>query len=455
MPGYANWKTLYREESLALWEAGYRVDRPSGEVSTKFLPFPEQFLELEERGGVPEADWEVAYWKLWAMTEQGQRENWNYAEPDDLEAILRASAATPQLLPLTDVDYAGRIAGAWLGKCTGVVLGKPLEMGFDRAQVREYLASVDRYPLADWVPIRSEALNRSLRSDCLPSSSGQVHFVQPDDDIHYLVLALLLCEKKGIGFTKNDVLTNWVDNIPYHWTWCSSRQAYYRFVNFVDEPSHESQMERIPYELNPWRECIDGQLRGDLWGMIQPGSPHGAARLAYRDCSVSLVKNGVYGGMFVAGCVAGALSAEPSVDTILDAGLSVIPSQSRLAEAVRKVRGWYAQSQDWQVTDDLIQQTWGHLPFAGAINNMAKVVLSLLHGNLNHSKTITTAVMAGLDTDCNAGTAGCIVGAAVGTAGLESRWVAPLQDTVKTVVADFGEGKISDLIGRTVRLRQA
>ncbi len=85
-----------------------------------------------------------------------------------------------------------------------------------------------------------------------------------------------------------------------------------------------------------------------------------------------------------------------------------------------------------------------------AIHNIAIMVLSLLHGNLNFDKTITTAVMCGIDTDCNSATAGSIVGAAIGYDRLEQKWVAPLQDTAKTVVANFGEGTITDLIQRTI-----
>jgi ADP-ribosylglycohydrolase len=83
---------------------------------------------------------------------------------------------------------------------------------------------------------------------------------------------------------------------------------------------------------------------------------------------------------------------------------------------------------------------------------MAIVVLALIHGQLDYTKAITTAVMCGIDTDCNGGTVGSIVGAAVGYAGLDQRWISPLNDRVKTVVANFGEGSISDLVRRTIQV---
>jgi ADP-ribosylglycohydrolase len=58
--------------------------------------------------------------------------------------------------------------------------------------------------------------------------------------------------------------------------------------------------------------------------------------------------------------------------------------------------------------------------------------------------------MCGVDTDCTAATVGSIVGAALGYHALDQRWLAPLHDTVKTHVANFGNGTISELAERTV-----
>ena len=245
---------------------------------------------------------------------------------------------------------------------------------------------------------------------------------------------------------------NWLDNIPFHWFWCASRQTYYHLVNMTDARPKQDQVDEMPTKVNPWRECIDGQLRGDLWGYINPSNPRAAAEPAWRECSLSLIKNGVYGGMFVAGCIAGALSRNPTVETIIDAGLSVIPQKSRLACAVRDVVAWYAEEKDWIPVCDKIYEKYGHLSFAATMNNIAMVVLALLHGQLDFTRTITTAVMSGIDTDCNSATAGSIVGAAIGYGKLDQRWTAPLNDTVKTAVAGFGEGRISELVQRTLEV---
>lgn len=449
MPGYANWKTLYQEEYFQLFEEGYPVGvHAKPDMYEPYLPFPADVRGQLRESEISEEEWEKAYDKLWEIRQKGIRIDFGYCEPESLSNIWAEAGKIPEMQPLTLHEYEQRIKGAWYGRCCAVVLGKPLEMGYDRIKIKEYLESVNAYPLVDWVPIRSEKLNMTLR--CTPSSKGNVNYVEPDDDIHYTILALLLAENKGLNFTKTDVGMNWLENIPYHWFWCASRQAYYHMVNLDDSRPKEDQVNEIPLKLNPWRECIDGQLRGDFWGYINPNDPRLAAKLAYNECSLSLVKNGIYGGMFVAGCISTALSKNPTIEKILQGGLSVIPKNSRLAEAVRNVTNWYQEEKDWISVCDKIYEKYGHLPFAATINNMSIVVLSLLHGNLDFSKTITTAVMAGIDTDCNSATAGSIVGAAIGYDKIDMMWIHPLNDTVKTVVANFGEGRISNLVSRTI-----
>ncbi|MGI6744073.1 MAG: ADP-ribosylglycohydrolase family protein [Eubacteriales bacterium] len=423
MPGYADWEQLYEKELFQLKEEGYDVS-----------------------GAHVYTDAEISYHELWKIHGTELRRDYPYTEPNEYDEIIDASADLPKLKPLDDKQYNERISGAVYGRIAGIVLGKPLEMGFDMNTVKSYLQGAEAYPLNDFVPAKSEGSGMTARNDCIFSTKGNISFVQPDDDVNYTLLALLLAERYGIDFTPENVGANWLDNIPYHWVWCASRQAYYHLVNSV-EPR------QIPTLLNPWRECIDGQIRSDLWGYISPANPRRAALGAYRDCSLSLVKNGIYGGMFTAGCISAALSVEPDVEKIIMGGLSVTPKKSRLAEMVEKVTKWYSQDSDYEKVCVKIYSEWGHLPFAATINNMAIVTLALLHGNLDYTKTITTAVMCGLDTDCNSGTAGSIVGAAIGFDKIEKRWYIDFNDTIKSVVASVGEIKITELIKRIIKCR--
>lgn len=449
MPGYANWKELFALEYLQLYEEGYAVgESRAPDYAAAYLPAIVR--NADDSDALSEADWEAAYGCLWAQREKGIRDDFPFVEPDDFASIIADATAVPALAPLDVDEYAERIKGAWHGRIAGVILGKPFEMSLDRQFIKRYLESVNAYPLDDWAPHASPALDFTLRSKA--STRGNVRYAEPDDDIHYTILAMMLLEAHGFAFSKLDVANNHLRSIPYHWLWSCTRQSYYHMVNLSDDRPVEDQIDEFPTKLNPWREGINTAIRADFWGYIAPGDPRRAARIAYREVTLNAVKNGVYSSMFVAGALSAALSRNPTVDSIIQGGLSVIPQRSRLAHIVGEVRAWYKVDADWVAVCDRIYDKYGHLPFLHALHNMAFVVLSLLHGNLDYSRTITTAVMCGMDTDCTSGTAASIVGAAIGYEGLDQRWIEPLNDHVKTAVAGFGHGSISGLVDRNIDL---
>lgn len=454
MPGYANYKTLYKEEYNCLKDEGYDVDKFVCPIASakEFLPFP---TECDSYEGDDPKMWQKAYENLIKVKDKKIREDYPYVEPNDFDGIMRETGEMPDLAPLTDGEYKERLSGAFFGRCAAVILGKPLEMGLDYKYIKEYLESVGEYPLNDFVSAYSEKLNKRLREDCIYSTKGNVKFAQPDDDINYTLLALRLAEKHPDGFRKSDVGWNWLDNIPYHWCWCASRQAYHSMVCLDDTEDVEKQIDEIPNKLNPWRECIDGQIRTDFWGYIHPADIKSACRDAYTDCSFSLTKNGIYGGMFVAGAVAGAMSGNPTVEKIIKSGLASIPEKSRLHETVTDVCKWYKESGKWESVCEKIYEKYGHLSFAATLNNMAIVTLGIIAGDLDYTKSITIATMCGIDTDCNAGTVGSIIGAAVGLSKIEEKWYKPLNNTIKSTVADIRECKITDIIDRIEKVKKS
>jgi ADP-ribosylglycohydrolase len=320
-------------------------------------------------------------------------------------------------------------------------------------EIRGFLKDAGAWPLVGYIPASSASYAR--QPGCRDATLGNISYVPVDDDVSYTVTALRLVEEHGRDFTQRDVCRNWLQNLPYGCLYSCTKQAYYSLINASHGQAEEDLIAELPLKVNPMREGLNASIRIDLFGFISPADPLAAIRMAHRNATVNSVKNGVYAATFVASCIAAALSGRPTVQTILDAGLAAIPKRSRPAEAISLTRQWYAESGgEWEPVCERIFARWGHINWAGAMLNYPLVVLALLHGNLDFGKTICTAVMCGIDTDCTAGTLGGIVGAAVGRRGIDRSWYDPFNDTVRTFVAGNGggDGTISDLVRRTVQL---
>lgn len=272
-----------------------------------------------------------------------------YEEPSDLEAIraLRPDGPRRMDLALSDDGIRDRIHGAWLGRAAGCSLGKPVE-GWPRKRIDDYLAATGALPLDDYIPYTEGSISPRLKS----STRDNIEFMARDDDMDYPILGLLALESKGAELTSRNMANTWLGRMPFHFLYTAESVAYRNFVNRRWPP--ESATWR-----NPYREWIGAQIRADVFGWVMPGWPEKAAELAYRDASISHVKNGIYGEMFVAAMLAAAFVTS-DVGEIVGIGLSEIPAKCRLAEAVHDTLAWCRESSGWEDVWDRIHGKYGH-----------------------------------------------------------------------------------------------
>ena len=376
-----------------------------------------------------------------------------YSEPSDLEGIRAERPEGPRRLEarLSDEQLYDKVYGAWLGRCAGCLLGKPVE-GYamrpnGREGIREFLKATNAYPLEDYFDFQypDDFLTKygfsPQQKSFDPSTLGRM---PEDDDTNYTVLGLRILEQYGIDFTPEDVAEAWLSHLPLLHTCTAERVAYRNLANLIMPPM--SAVHR-----NPYREWIGAQIRADMWGYVTPGNPELGAELAWRDACISHTKNGIYGEMFVAAMLSAAF-ATSDVEEIIRAGLSEIPARSRLAEAVNDILGWWKEDNaDWEKALDKVYGKYGHYHPVHTINNALLVCTGLLYGGLDFGKSIGIAVMGAWDTDCNGATTGSIVGLMLGAKALPEKWVCPLQDTLETGVQGYNLVKISELANRTAR----
>lgn len=364
-----------------------------------------------------------------------------YEEPSDLAAIRACRPDGPRRMDvrLGENEVRDRILGAWLGRAAGCSLGKPVE-GWLRERIDAYLESVNALPLDDYIPYTEGEISPYLKS----STRGNIVGMARDDDMDYPILGLLALERHGAELSSRNMANTWLSRMPFYLLYTAESVAYRNLVNRRWPP--ESATWR-----NPFREWIGAQIRADIFGYVSPGAPEQAAELAFRDASMSHVKNGIYGEMFVAAMLAASF-ATSDLDEIIDVGLSEIPANCRLAEAVRETRGWCKDAADWEEVWDRINDRFGHYHRVHTINNAALVVMGLYFGARDYGQGIVVTVRGGWDTDCNGATVGSILGARAGAGELPEKWIGVLGDRLISCVRDCNENRISELAERTHRV---
>ena len=372
------------------------------------------------------------------------------AEPSDWPQIHR-SLATPRSLSLskgapTRTQLAPRIHGAWLGRAVGCVLGKPVEK-IPRAGIEEILRSTGRWPLDRWftaVGLDPEVSarwpwNKASRPTSLEEN---IAGTPEDDDLNYTLLALKILEQHGAEFTPDDVAQAWLLDLPAGRTFTAERVAYRNLLDGISPPITA----RV---RNPFREWIGAQIRTDMYGWVNPGDPLRAAEWAWRDAAVSHTRNGIFGALYVAGLAAAAVVAD-DIESVLDAGASVVPPESRLAAAIRLGRGLAADGVEPATAYARLEAEFAGMHWVHALNNTALLTYGLAAAGGDFDRSICLVVMGGWDTDSNGATAGAVAGALGGADAIASHWSAPLQNRLATSIPGFDGLSFDEVVHRTL-----
>jgi len=423
-------RDILADELLQRRESGYDVDDLEGSVK-----------EATSNGSSAERER-----VLDELEHRPLRQDWDYDEPSDWDGIqaVIGRADVSHLPDVVDGNLRDQLAGAWLGRCAGCNLGKPVE-GWSREKIGRYLEAANAFPIQDYLPQLDPFPEGLTLNWCWPETTrGNIRFMARDDDTDYTILGLHVLEDHGFDFGPEHIAEEWQDHLPFTQTYTAERAAYRNLIQGHRPP------ETATFR-NPYREWIGAQIRGDMWGYVSPGDPAEAARLAFNDASLSHTQNGIYGEMWASVLIACSFALrdlKPAIET----SLAFVPERSRLAEAVRRVLELHAAGRSWTETRDEIETWYGHYSFVHTINNTAIVTAALLYGNGDFSRTIGLAVEGGWDTDCTGATTGSIFGATFGAGALPAHWVDPLDDRIRSAIAGFDNSRISDLVERTEAL---
>jgi ADP-ribosylglycohydrolase len=308
-------------------------------------------------------------------------------------------------------NYIEKVYAGWLGKVIGVRHGGNVEnWSYERlertyGEITGYLHEFKNFAADD-------------------DTNGPMFFLRALEDFTHT--SEITAEQMGL------TLLNYApDGHGFFW-WggygkSTEHTAYLNLKNGIRAPQSGS----IEQNGQAVAEQIGGQIFIDVWGLIAPGNPQLAAEYAGKMASVTHDGNGKFGGMFIAGCIAKAF-IEEDVEKIIEAGLSVIPPDSEYTRMSKDVIRFYKENPgNWRNCFQFVKENYGYDRYPGVchiIPNSAVIVLSLLYGEGDFSKSINICNMCGWDTDCNVANVATIIGVRNGIEGIDDSWRKPIND---------------------------
>jgi len=274
-----------------------------------------------------------------------------------------------------------KIRGGLLGQILGNLNGLPHEMKYldEPGKVEEYIPS-------------------------LPKGA------HTDDDTDIEWVYLIEMQRSGeIFIPPKRIVELWRTHINRK-VWCANGYARQLMELGIEPPLTGREA------VNPWSEFnISGQFLCEAFGLIAPAMPQAAAKIGLHYTHVSIDGEPAQTTQLFTAMIATAF-VESRIDKILDAGIKAVDSKSRINSIVKDVQQWQRENPDnWHKTRKLIKEKYSK--YDGEVRdrngyelNTSCVVGALLYGRGDLVETIRIAFNLGWDADCNAATAGTIVG---------------------------------------------
>ncbi|MBN1819846.1 MAG: ADP-ribosylglycohydrolase family protein [Prolixibacteraceae bacterium] len=299
-----------------------------------------------------------------------------------------------------------KIKGAWAAQTIGVTFGVPVEFDYNSTLIQDYQSLV-------W-----------------NDSSLLVEFRERPgtyDDIYMDLSFMKVIEEHGVD-APAQLFAESFAQADYK-LWFANQTARYNILNGLTPP------ESGHWLNNPCADDIDFQIEADFAGLMNPGMVNSAIGICDKVGHIMNYGDGYYGGVFVASMYSLALiSNDPDdIEDIVKKAIAVIPAESKFHQCISDVIKWHDKNpDDWKSTWAKTSLKWSQdigsplgvfQPFnIDAKINSAWVVIGLLYGDGDFTRTFEIATRCGDDADCNPATAGGILAAITGFEKIPDFW---------------------------------
>lgn len=322
-------------------------------------------------------------------------------------------------------DYDKKVLGCWMGKNIGGTLGAPFEWKRQINNVKYYEQELGGEPL-------------------------------PNDDLDIQLLWLIAMEERGIDIDSKVLADYWQLYVTPHWV---------EYGNAKINMKSGLMPPLSGISNNSFKDSNGCFIRSEIWACISPGCPGIAIKAAYEDAIIDHGDGeGMYAEIFCAAVESSAFVIN-DIDKLINIGLSYIPAECGVSKVIKNVVKSYKSSKTWlEARNEILKKYRGAIKpemFDGQIGGISKeeekkgfkdgkigydaplnigmVLIGLLYGEGDFSKSIIITINCGEDTDSTAATCGAIFGIINGIDLIPKKWKEPIGKRIRTAILNVGE----------------
>ncbi len=326
--------------------------------------------------------------------------------------IKNNQGSKPNVLSINKARLKDKIKGGWAGQVIGCTYGGPTEFKYNGALIHDYQS--------------------------IPWDEGRCKWYFENcpglyDDIYMDLTFVGVFEKEGLDAPASSHAKAFA--YAGYPLWHANQAARYNIMNGTMPP------ESGHWLNNPHADDIDFQIEADFAGLMSPGMVNVSSEICDKIGHIMNYGDGWYGGVFVAAMYSLAFFYD-DVEYVVTEALKTIPAESQFYQCIDDVIAWWRQyPDDWKQNWFKYQTKWGSdigCPDGvfRAFNidakiNAAHIVIGLLYGEGDYSKTIDISTRCGDDSDCNPASAAGILGTIIGYDQIPGYWkkaIYPIED---------------------------
>jgi len=340
-------------------------------------------------------------------------------------------------------EYRDKLKGFWLGQCIANMTGLVTEM--DKIGNIGEIKTGKFYTSEDWGKLDQPSIFSPNKSSEL---SKTIDFVfeqdgmwpaDDDTDIEYMYQELLLNYKTSF-LSPDQIRDGWINHIKQkeeNFLWVSNQKAF-DLMNEGYVPPKTSDP-----KLNEYYDMIDAQLTTEIFGILSPGRPDIALKMAELPILTTARYNAKWISEFYVSMYSLSTTLNLNQDirqnifSIADISSKLLPDSSYASKMYKFVKLEYENGRTWEEARDNIYEryqvnsedgydiTSKNLYCNGCFSagiNFAASLVSLFWGGGDLKETIKIGTLAGWDSDNPTSTWGGMLGFIIGKKAIEKEF---------------------------------